>query len=68
MVGHDAGHAAMTLIADIRSITTWGRGEPQRTLAAELANRYSWAPGYPSVAEDIEHHTRPREVLALVRG
>jgi hypothetical protein len=78
MVGHDASHAVMALIAGARAITTWGRLEPPGTIAPDLASRYSWAPGFPTVAEDLADQAelaRPTtpararpETLVLVHG
>jgi hypothetical protein len=62
MVGHDASHAVMALIAGARAITTWGRLEPPGTITPDLASRYSWAPGFPTVAEDLADQA---EVAAL---
>jgi hypothetical protein len=78
MVGHDASHAVMALIGGARAITTWGRFEPPGTIAADLASRYSWAPGFPTVAEDLAEQadlaratgparSRP-DTLVLVHG
>jgi hypothetical protein len=65
MVGHDASHAVMALIAGARAITTWGRLEPPGTITPDLASRYAWAPGFPTVAEDLPDRVDLAEVAAL---
>ena len=65
MVGHDASHAVMALIAGARAITTWGRLEPPGTIAPDLACRYSWAPGFPTVAEDVAELAELAELARL---
>jgi hypothetical protein len=53
LVGHEAGHATMAIVGEIRLIKTWSEARGDREEAAETACGYPWAPGFPSVAEDL---------------
>ncbi len=59
LVGHEAGHAAMALEGSVRVIKTWNAGQLRRQVPAEEACRFPWAPGLPSVAEDLARHPQP---------
>ena len=43
----------MALVGNVRMIKTWNAGQLRRHVPAEEACRFPWAPGLPSVAEDL---------------
>jgi hypothetical protein len=53
LVGHEAGHATMAIVGEIRVVKTWSEANGVRHEAADTACGYPWAPGFPSVAEDL---------------
>jgi hypothetical protein len=53
LVGHEAGHATMAIVGEIRVIKTWSEARGECQEAADTACGYPWSPGFPSVAEDL---------------
>jgi hypothetical protein len=43
----------MAFIRRARTIKTWQVGQMSRPEPATVAYRFAWAPGFPSVAEDL---------------
>jgi hypothetical protein len=66
LVGHEAGHAAMALVGNVRMIKTWSAGQLRRQVPAEDACRFPWAPGLPSVAEDLARRASPPAPVSVV--